>query len=192
MAEKEKRFTRGLKCNHCGNQAPMEIVSTFSQVASRADEKMTIWWEEGDVFELLSCPACSGVILRQYYYHEFMESDGTDEAKILYPAGKDSPSGLPPQISRAYEAARRVRSIDPTNEIPQKLVGVFHGLRQLANVGAHASLGELTSAELPVLDGLCRAVLEYVYSAPFLARQAEERLLKLRGVRKKGAGAKDT
>jgi hypothetical protein len=41
-------------------------------------------------------------------------------------------------------------------------------------------LGELTSAELPVLDDLTRAILEYVYSAPFLAREAEERLAKLK------------
>jgi len=226
MAKKEKRFTEQLRCNHCGNQAPMEIVAEYSQVSPHVDEKMTVQWDEGDVFELLSCPVCSRVTLRQYYYHAALDPDGTGEPQVLYPLGKDVPLGLPPTISRAYEAATRVRSIDPnaysvllrrllelvcidrkaeggtlndqleslarTGEIPQKLVGVSHSIRQLGNVGAHASLGELTPAELPVLDGLCKAVLEYVYSAPFLVGQAEGRLSKLQGARRKrrrGKGA---
>jgi len=59
-------------------------------------------------------------------------------------------------------------------------VDVAAGIRKLRNIGAHADLGELTEAELPVLDGLTRAILEYVYSAPLLAREAEERLAKLK------------
>ncbi len=58
-------------------------------------------------------------------------------------------------------------------EIPKKLVGVANGLQDLRNVGAHPTLGELTPAELPILDRLCRAILEYVYSAPYIAQQAE-------------------
>lgn len=65
-------------------------------------------------------------------------------------------------------------------EIPAKLVAVANGIRNLRNVGAHPMLGELTAAEVPVLDGLCRAILEYVYSAPSLAKQAEERLAHLK------------
>ncbi len=58
-------------------------------------------------------------------------------------------------------------------EIPEKLVGVAIGLKDLRNVGAHPTLGELTAAELPIMDRLCRAILEYVYSAPYIAQQAE-------------------
>ncbi|MBI2166503.1 MAG: DUF4145 domain-containing protein [Chloroflexi bacterium] len=65
-------------------------------------------------------------------------------------------------------------------EIPEKLVAVARGLRRLSNVGAHAELGDLTPAEAPILEDLSRAVLEYVYSAPHLASQAEERLAALR------------
>jgi hypothetical protein len=58
-------------------------------------------------------------------------------------------------------------------EIPSKLVDVAHNLRKFRNIGAHADLGELTAKEVPILDDLCRATLEYVYTAPHLAQNAE-------------------
>lgn len=221
MNVKEKQFTGTLRCIHCSNQAPMEIVSTFSKVQTHlAEELMEGEYEAGDVYELLLCPACNDITLRKYFYHECWVSEHGDEPNVLYPVKKDIPSGLPSRIAQAYEAAIKVRGIDAnayggllrrllelvcmdrkaegktlydqlkslaqTGEIPQKLIGVVHGLRQLGNVGAHPNSGDLTSAELPVLDGLCRAVLEYVYSAPLLARKAEEKLAKLQTVFKKG------
>ncbi len=65
-------------------------------------------------------------------------------------------------------------------EIPIKLVDVANGLKDLRNVGAHAALGELTRDEVPILDELTRAILEYVYSAPALAGRAERQLQQLR------------
>ena len=72
-------------------------------------------------------------------------------------------------------------------EIPTKLVGVAHSLRQLRNLGAHASLGELTSEEIPLLDDLCKAILEYVYIAPSLAEKAEARFNTLKNKKLKEA-----
>jgi hypothetical protein len=66
------------------------------------------------------------------------------------------------------------------NEIPDKLVKVSHSLRELGNVGAHAILGELTGDETPIIDDLCRALLDYVYTAPHLAQQAEDRVKELK------------
>jgi len=66
------------------------------------------------------------------------------------------------------------------DEIPSKLVKVAAGIRKLRNIGAHADLGELTESDLPVLDELTRAILEYVYTAPLLATEAEERFAKLK------------
>ena len=45
----------------------------------------------------------------------------------------------------------------------------------------HAQLGELTEKEVPVLDALCRAILEYVYGAPDLVARVKARLDGLRG-----------
>ena len=75
---------------------------------------------------------------------------------------------------------KRLRSLADDGEIPAKLVDVATGLRRLRNIGAHADLGELTGSDLPVLDDLTRAILEYVYSAPHLAREAQERFAKLK------------
>lgn len=75
---------------------------------------------------------------------------------------------------------QRLEDLAKKGEIPSKLVGVAKGLKNLRNVGAHATLGELTPAELPILDNLCRAILEYVYSAPFLAKEAEDRWHRLK------------
>lgn len=72
------------------------------------------------------------------------------------------------------------------------MVDVSSGLRKLRNIGAHADLGELSSADLPVLDGLTRAILEYVYSAPLLIEETEKRLDKLKKKKAKNTLKNDT
>ena len=82
---------------------------------------------------------------------------------------------------------QRLKYLADSGEIPTKLVNVAAGLRKLRNIGAHGDLGELTPADLPVLDELTRAILEYVYSAPLLAREAEERFARLKGTPNRSA-----
>jgi hypothetical protein len=65
-------------------------------------------------------------------------------------------------------------------EIPDKLVVVAKRLTKMRNIGAHPDLGNLTEEEIPLLNSLCNAILEYVYTAPYLANQAEERLKKIK------------
>lgn len=65
-------------------------------------------------------------------------------------------------------------------EIPEKLAEVAQSLRQLGNVGAHYKAGSLTVEDLPSLEALCRAVLEYVYAAPRLVTQAESLIEEVR------------
>jgi len=57
---------------------------------------------------------------------------------------------------------QKLTSLHKNGEIPEKLVAVAAGVRRLRNVGAHADLGELTEEELPVLNDLTRAILDYV------------------------------
>lgn len=61
-------------------------------------------------------------------------------------------------------------------EIPDKLVKVAKGLKDFGNIGAHAGIGELSEREIPIVATLCTAILEYIYSAPYLATIAEEKL----------------
>jgi len=73
----------------------------------------------------------------------------------------------------------KLKDLADRDEIPSKLVTVAQSLRGFGNVGAHASLGNLTDKEVPVLENLTRAILEYVYSAPALAEAAVQRLTEL-------------
>ena len=65
-------------------------------------------------------------------------------------------------------------------EIPDKLVEVAKGLKDFGNIGAHAGSGELTQKEVPTITALGKAVLEYVYEAPYLATLAEKELNNIR------------
>jgi Domain of unknown function (DUF4145) len=78
----------------------------------------------------------------------------------------------------------KIADLAKTGEIPDNLVAVADSLRTLRNVGAHAGLGELTASEVPIVSSLARAILEYVYSAPHLARIAQGRLAELKKKKK--------
>ena len=74
---------------------------------------------------------------------------------------------------------KKLKDLAERGEIPTKLVDVADKLRALRNVGAHAELGELTPEEVPIVEDLCRAILDYIYTAPYLAQRAEESLARL-------------
>ncbi len=215
MTTSTPSFTPMRKCEHCENRAPMLIGRLYSQVETHEvySGQLSHYWEEGYIHEILECPACKGVILRRYYYHDQADEDG-QEWQTLYPIAQGLMDGLPQPVERAYESARRVRNLDPNafgvllgrvldgvckdrgaegkslyerleflatrGDIPQNLVDLAHSLRHLRNVGAHGDLGELTPQEIPLLEDLTRAILEYVYRAPLLAKRAAAQVKKLR------------
>ncbi len=78
--------------------------------------------------------------------------------------------------------SERLTSLATKGEIPIRLAEMAHQLRHLRNIGAHADLGNLTPAEVPILDDLCKAILEYLYTAPQLIEQVDKRLQKLKWV----------
>jgi hypothetical protein len=69
----------------------------------------------------------------------------------------------------------RIDCLAARGEIPPKLKEVAHGLRKLRNMGAHANLGSLDAADVPLLEALCKAILLYVYTAPSLVEAARQR-----------------
>src|SRR5438309_313296 len=97
MRKLRKQFTVDIRCGHCGNSAPMEVVATYSQVTEAGDERSQLTWDEGHVYQLLTCPACEGVILRRYYHHDASEPEEM-RPRILYPTSQDVPVGLPDRI----------------------------------------------------------------------------------------------
>jgi hypothetical protein len=50
----------------------------------------------------------------------------------------------------------------------------------MRNIGAHAAGVQLSENEVPVIDALCRAILEYVYGAPHLVALAQQTLDKVK------------
>lgn len=81
--------------------------------------------------------------------------------------------------------AAMLKELANKNEIPNKLVKVASGLKDFGNIGAHAGSGDLTETEIPIVNALCSAILEYVYSAPYLATIAENKLTTIKSKGKK-------
>lgn len=65
-------------------------------------------------------------------------------------------------------------------ELPEVIANMAHGLRFFRNISAHASEIEVSREDAAVLRDLCEAVLEYVYEAPSMIKQLEERISQLR------------
>jgi hypothetical protein len=215
-------FSQKVACGHCGNVAPMEILCKYSEVREE-DGGGGPPWDAGNVYELIKCPACCGIVLQKYFWHSVLSEDRETETELLYPVTRSQPEGLPEPIAKAFSAAQRVRNVDPNaygvlagrvlelvcvdrkaeghflgnklddlakrNEIPEKLVKVANGLKDFRNVAAHAALGQLTTAEVPILEELTRAILEYVYRAPHLASMAERRLAALKNQDQDGSAS---
>lgn len=80
--------------------------------------------------------------------------------------------------------AKMLQDLADRNEIPEKLVDVAKGLKDFGNIGAHGGIGELTKKEIPIVESLTRAILEYIYSAPYLATLAENKLKQIKGKKK--------
>lgn len=70
----------------------------------------------------------------------------------------------------------RLKDIANKGIMPQQLADMANALRHLRNIGAHADLGELTPAEVPILESLSKAILEYVYSAPALIQLVQSKI----------------
>jgi len=87
--------------------------------------------------------------------------------------------------AKGESLSQRLSDLAQRGEIPSRLAEMAKSLKELRNVGAHANLGELTAKEIPFLDDLCKAILEYVYSGPELLARVQQHLEKIKLVSKK-------
>lgn len=103
-----------VQCGHCGNTAPMRVVAEYSQMETYYQNGPRSYsWDEGNVYDLLLCPACLGVTLRCYFWRDgHMESLDETVINYLYPDSSRKPSGLPPKMQKAYDAAIKVKYVD--------------------------------------------------------------------------------
>jgi Domain of unknown function (DUF4145) len=72
--------------------------------------------------------------------------------------------------------SKQLADLAERGEVPNQLVDMAHRLRTFGNIGAHPAIGELRDDEIPVLEKLCEAFLEYVYYGPHLLEEADQRL----------------
>jgi hypothetical protein len=208
-----------LECRHCANKAPMEILvqkSLVEQYEDEGDPMFPVQWDAGFIYQVLRCYSCKDVSVYQLAVHTGLDPEYSDRSydKILYPCGPESPGGLPSAVQAAWNAALRVRKVDPNafavllgrvlelictyenakgdglykriehlaaaRNFPEHLTRAAHGLRKLRNFGAHGDLGHLDEADAPLLQSLCAALLMHLYTVPALAKDADERLEKLK------------
>ena len=96
--------------------------------------------------------------------------------------------------ARGRNLHEKLKDLGKKNEIPARLVDIALGLKNLGNIGAHASLGDLSPREVPLMTSLLEAILEHVYGAPYLITIVEKRLAELKSGRIgiTGPGQKDS
>ena len=149
----EKSLSAVMLCGHCGNSAPMEVIARHSKVVTHSQgwgPDDFIEWDEGDVFFLLECPSCSGVLLSNVYIHSELEEQAG--GKILYPRPTGVPRGLPPAIEKAYQAAQKVANIDANacGVLLGRVLDVVCDDRNAGGGTLHQRLGDLaTKGEIP-------------------------------------------
>jgi len=80
--------------------------------------------------------------------------------------------------------AHKLNDLATRGEIPKNLVKVAEGIKDFGNIGAHAGIGNLSAEEIPIAEALCKAVLEYIYSAPYIASLAEKKLETIKSAKK--------
>lgn len=105
----KKRFSEAIKCRHCDNRAPMEMLFEYKR-AHEDEQSGEI--EAESICQLLECPNCEKYVFREAFYMVEWPADIQDDFVTLYPQTISVPLGLPETIKKAFEAAIRVRKID--------------------------------------------------------------------------------
>lgn len=99
-----------------------------------------------------------------------------------------APTAFAVQVGRALEylckdrntggttLQQRLDSLAKRGEIPGSLAKMSSVIRNLRNVGAHATDTKVSELDAAAIDGFFRSVIEYVYVAPFKLQEYQERL----------------
>jgi hypothetical protein len=150
----------------------------------------TYWWQEGveseaDIFPEILYPGETRVpfglptrVQKAFLSAQKVKPIDSNAFGVLI--GRVVEEVCADRNAKGSTLADKLKDLAGRKEIPEKLVGVADGLRNFRNLGAHAELGELTPEEVPIVEDLCRALLDYLYTSPFLAQRAIDRLSALK------------
>ncbi|HZR17350.1 MAG TPA: DUF4145 domain-containing protein [Verrucomicrobiae bacterium] len=72
------------------------------------------------------------------------------------------------------------QKLDSLSEVKDFPLHLAFPLNEFRVIAAHAALGKLTAKEVPIIENLIRAILESLYSAPYLVRQAQKAIKKIK------------
>lgn len=196
-----------LKCGKCEKKSNQQVVAEYTHTVPYEDEEF--YSEEDYQLRLSLCSACESLNLSVEADHgeatllwpseKELEGLPKDIAKA-YKASRAvkaiDPNAFAVLLGRVLELVcldrnaigdslyDKLQDLANKGEIPNRLAEMAHQLRILRNIGAHAVLGELTPAEVPIVDDLCRAILEYVYTAPHKIAKVAKRIQSLKKPRK--------
>ena len=99
-----------------------------------------------------------------------------------------APNAFANQIRRSLEALckdrgasnrvlmQNIKELASRGEIPPTLADMTDVIRQLGNIGSHAGDDEIDPNYVDVIDDFFRAIVEYVYIAPFKVTEFKARL----------------
>jgi hypothetical protein len=107
-----------VECRHCDNKGPMRVLKQDRQTEdfeNNDDPMFPLEWEAGNIYQILKCYTCGQITFYQMSIHTGTDPEYIDRSydQILYPCGSESPMGLPADIQREWDAAMRVRRINP-------------------------------------------------------------------------------
>ena len=198
-----------LKCGSCDKYGGQKVVTEYSHTVGQEYEMHgeSFYDEQEWTLRLSFCPSCEAVNLSAedhdggdftvLYPKGLTEFRGLPEnigkayqaARAVRQIDANAFAVLLGRVLELVCLDRRaegktlhlqLEDLSKRGEIPGPLAEMANQLRTLRNIGAHASLGELTKSEVPILDDLCKAILEYVYVAPHRVAQVEQRIANLK------------
>jgi hypothetical protein len=122
-------------------------------LAETHDEDDGFQWDAGYLYQVLKCFKCGEIVFVRIFLHSELHPEGIDNpCDILYPPEVESPSGLPKQIERAWNAAILVSRVDPNAfaVLLGRVLDLICDDRQAKPGRLHARITELsTRGEFP-------------------------------------------
>ena len=111
MSAEQKQFTSIQQCEHCGIRTPMEVIVTHRR--EHPHDPSLPSQDSCTVYEMLICPICEEVILRQYDWDSPSPKPADIHFQTLYPRTESPPAKVSESFRTSYATARHFRKIDP-------------------------------------------------------------------------------
>src|SRR4051794_34353389 len=101
-----------MACSHCAFKGDL----TKLQAVTLEREDLEFGQSVDHILEIRRCPACDELTLESYWWPDWYDGEDGPPAKVtrLYPTGPPDNGALPRRVRDAYEAALKVKRIEPT------------------------------------------------------------------------------